>query len=866
MQTPVKEGRKDAMKHKEQATPNYSLRQARELQGWSQGYVAEQISAPGSYYVSRWECGTASPSPYYREKLCALFGKNAHELGLLQHQEVSEAFESQEPSVPIRLLPLWNIPYRRNLFFTGREDILTCLHTTLHTSKVVALTQALAISGLGGIGKTQAAVEYAYRFRTTYRAILWARAETRDVLVSDFVILAGLLNLPQKHEQEQGRLVEAVKKWLNEHSNWLLVLDNVEDLPIVEDFIPSGSSGHVILTTRAQSTGIFAQRIDLEKMTSDEGAFLLLRRAKLIAHNASLENALPADRLLAQHISELLGGLPLALDQAGAYIEEVGCSLSDYFDRYQSHHAQLLALRNMRGEVQGDHPQSVSATLSLCFEKIERAHPAAAELLNLCAFLHPDTIPEDLITQGLPDLGPVLQPVAADFFKLDAALAELRRYSLLRRNPDTKTLSVHRLVQAVLKDRMDEDTHRQWAERTVRVVNRVFPDVSQTFPDFEEVTIWLKCQQYLPHAYVCVELIQQQHMTFPEAARLLNDVGCCLRARVQYAQAEPLFQRALVIREQALGVEHPAVAQSLTSLAQLYVDTGRYDQAQSLYQRAVTIYESRGGLTHPDMAQSLNSLALVYYEQGKYEQAEPLYQRALSIYEQALGPHHPYVAVGLNHLALLYWTQGKYEQAEPLYQRALSIYEQVFGPDHPSLASIVNNLARLYHAQGKYEQAESLHYRALTIREKILGPEHPDVAHTLNGLALLYTAQGRYEQAESTFQRGLTIREQTLGSEHPYVARSLDGLALLYSAQGKYEQAEPLFQRALSIREKTLGPEHTDVANSLNNLAKLYQSLGQDSQAKPLLQRGLTICERRLGPEHPDTKSVRENYADLLRR
>ena len=196
--------------------------------------------------------------------------------------------------------------------------------------------------------------------------------------------------------------------------------------------------------------------------------------------------------------------------------------------------------------------------------------PAAVELLRLCAFLHPDAIPEEIITEGAPDLGPVLQSIASDPFNLNEAIGALLSFSFVHRDPAAKTLSIHRLVQAVLKDGdgMDESTQRMWAERTVRAVNRTFPNV--------EFTTWPCCQRYLPHAQVCAAYIEQWNMAFPEAARLLNQAGTYLRERAQYKQAEPLLTQALTIQENIVGPKHPDVAITLNNLAGLYQDQGKY--------------------------------------------------------------------------------------------------------------------------------------------------------------------------------------------------------------------------------------------------------------------------------------------------
>src|SRR6266566_5741270 len=188
-------------------------------------------------------------------------------------------------------VPTWNVPFRRNPFFTGREPIVTQVHSLLHAGKTAALSQPPAISGLGGIGKTQTAVEYAYRYREEYQYVLWVQANTQETLLSNFVALAKLLSLPEQDAREQQITVQALKQWLETHSGWLLIFDNADDLAIVQDYLPAGSTGHTLLTTRAQAMSGLARKIELDTMSPEEGATLLLRRASLLAPDAPLERA-----------------------------------------------------------------------------------------------------------------------------------------------------------------------------------------------------------------------------------------------------------------------------------------------------------------------------------------------------------------------------------------------------------------------------------------------------------------------------------------------------------------------------------------------------------------------------------------------
>ncbi len=750
---------------------------------------------------------------------------------------------------------IWNIPHERNPFFTGQEVILSSLREMLEKNIIAALTQPQAISGLGGIGKTQIAVEYAYRYRDEYRAVLWARADSRESLVQDFVVIATLLHLPEKDEQDQNIIVEAVIRWLDTHDQWLLILDNVDDVTLIRNVLPSEANGHILLTTRSQLLGTIAQNVKVEHMGLEDGTLFLLKRAGLLALNATLDQAVVApDRAAAEKLVQALDGLPLALDQAGAYINETGCGVSGYLERYRAQRARLL---KRRGTMVTDYPETVATTWSLSFEKVYEISPVATELLNFCAFLHPDAIPEELITEGAPYLSPKLQTLASDLIAFDEVMEALRAYSLIQRNPDTKTLSMHRLVQAVLIGNLNDEQQRQWAERAVRSVNQLFPSI--------EFASWPQCDRYLLHAQVCKALIDTWNFTFLEAARLLSAAGSYLYYRGRYAEAEPLFKRALAIREQQLGIDHPDTAASLNNLALLYRAQGKYAEAEPLFKRALAIREQQLGIDHPDTAASLNNLALLYQAQGKYAEAEPLFKRALAIYEQQLGIDHPDTATSLNNLAELYRDQGKYAEAEPLYKRALAICEQQLGIDHPDTATNLNNLALLYQAQGKYAEAEPLFKRSLAICEQQLGQDHPDTATNLNNLAGLYRAQGKYAEAEPLFKRSLAICEQQLGIDHPDTATSLDNLAGLYRAQGKYAEAEPLFKRSLAICEQQLGIDHPDTATSLNNLAGLYRAQGKYAEAEPLYKRALAICEQQLGIDHPGTATNLGNLAGLYR-
>src|SRR5260370_19932443 len=204
--------------------------------------------------VGKWERGIIIPTAHYRQQLTTLFGKSARELGLVGKDEI----------------PFWNVPYRRNLFFTGREDLLEHLHTALNAEKTAAFTHPQALSGLGGVGKTQIAIEYAYRYAHKYQTVVWMRADSAEVLTSDFAAIATLLNLPEKDEQAQSHRVTTLKSWFASRTRWLLAFDNVDDLSVVQDFLPVPCAGHILLTTRIRATTTLPPTIQFIPMPPDD--------------------------------------------------------------------------------------------------------------------------------------------------------------------------------------------------------------------------------------------------------------------------------------------------------------------------------------------------------------------------------------------------------------------------------------------------------------------------------------------------------------------------------------------------------------------------------------------------------------------
>jgi tetratricopeptide (TPR) repeat protein len=629
----------------------------------------------------------------------------------------------------------WNIP-QSTQFFTGRQDILDQLKTTLVSGGVSAITQRTqqtqVVRGMGGIGKTQTALEYARINRDDYKAGFWVVAGTRESIISGYVEIAKILDLPEKDAQDQGVTASAVKKYLEGAGGWLLVLDNVDDPSVAQEFIPKGGAGgHVIMTSRARAFDAIGKikPIEIDKMEPDEAVEFLLKRTS--------REGLVGDELLA--VNELaleLDYLPLALEQAGAYIFKIGLLFREYLNKYRKVGVKLFE----KGQPT-DYDMSVLTTWEMNFKAVEELSKVSADMLRVCAFYDSVAIPVEIFAQGAAMLGDNIATAnLGDNIELSEALANLEDFSLIGRDIYAKTFKIHRLVQAVTRDRMgDDEARRLWAGRAVRGLNDVFQSA--------EFEVWDKCERLIGHVVVCGKYIDELELEFNEAGRLLNNAGYYLNARGRYEESEPLFKRSLAICEKALGPEHPDTATSINNLAELYRAQGRYEESEPLYKRSLAISEKALGPEHPDTATSINNLAELYRAQGRYEESEPLYKRSLAICEKALGPEHPDTATSINNLAGLYYSQGRYEESEPLYKRSLAIREKALGPEHPDTATSINNLAFLYFTLKQYDKAEPLLIRSLAIREKTLGLAHPDTANALWGCANVSAALGRMDEA-----------------------------------------------------------------------------------------------------------------------
>lgn len=609
---------------------------------------------------------------------------------------------TSRPRFPGALPSIWNIPHRRNPNFTGREELLPSLHASLNCGDYAALTQAM--HGLGGVGKTQAAIEYAYRYAGEYDAVMWVPAEDSAVLASHFAGLANVIGL-QVDPADQSAAHTAVHRWLRENSRWLLIFDNAEAVNDIRQYLPQTGTGHVIITSRNPEWRRVAKPLAVQRFAPDEAiAFLLARAGKTGQHN---EEARAAATL-----AEELGGLALALEQAAAYVETHGLSLVEYLRLFRAHREEVLSR-----EVPPDYPHTMETVWALSFDAVTKDSPAAVELLTLLAHFAPDDVPLTLIRSGTHVLPQTLSAAAEDELALRNAVRALRRHSLIEVADDA--ISVHRIVQAATRRSLNEPERRRWAEIAIGVIHAALPK------DPEDVSTWSDLSRLSPHVGTAAQHCETEGAGLEHAATCLSIVGGYLSIR------------------------------------------GAYDSATLYLERAVQIDEARFGTEHPRVAIRLNNLGTVQQASGDLLKARANFERALKIDEDALGPDHPTIVKRINNLGLVIAQLGDPVAARPYIQRAVEMAPSAFGPGHPHVAKTVNSLGKIQYALGDMAGARKSFEQALAINEVALGRGHYEVALNLNNLAATLEAFGDKSGARSHYDRALQILLELFGEEHP---------------------------------------------------------------------------------------------------
>jgi tetratricopeptide (TPR) repeat protein len=456
---------------------------------------------------------------------------------------------------------------------------------------------------------------------------------------------------------------------LGRRDRWLLVYDNAVHPKHLASYQPSSGGGHVLVTTRTRAFGGVATRLEVGVFGQEESAAFLQRRTA------------SSDRAAAEALAGELGELPLALEQAAAFMEQTGLGLGEYLELYRRDREALLA----KGEPVA-YGATVDATFRLAIQRIAERSQAAVELVELCGFLAPEVIPHELLRAD-PELPPALGQVVADEVAYAEAVGVLHGFSLLER--DQAGLRVHRLVQAVTRHRLTPEEQMGWAAPVVKLVLTGWPGESWL------PAAWSWCGQLLPHALAAATHAKELATARESTGALLNEVGQYLAGREELVAARATLESALAIEEAAYGPDHPRVAVTLGNLGIVLRRLGQLPQARAHHERALAIEEAAYGPDHPEVAATLSNLGVVLRELGELPQARARLERALAIEEAAYGPDHPEVARTLGNLGIVLRELGELQDARAHQQRALAIKEAAYGPDHPQVAVTLHNLGNV---------------------------------------------------------------------------------------------------------------------------------------------------------------------------
>jgi tetratricopeptide (TPR) repeat protein len=764
--------------------------------------------------------------------------------------------------------PIFNVDYSCTMFFTGYDHILTSIRATFQNWEALNpddLNGVQTITGMGGIGKTRLAVEYSHRFRNDYTVIHWIAADRLEALDVGYIALAKSLGLPEAEQDDPKQIVAAALNWLSSNTGWLLIFDNVDDYVIhnkkstekvdvyctLKERLPKKICGHVLITSRQVTTNSFFRVVQMPCMDAETGALFLLRRSRMIDTTSSLSYAPKEDVETAKELVKEMGGLPLAIDQAGGHISYEDLNLKEYQEMYMECREELW---NERGDETDPsstlHTSPVFITFTTSFRKIETDHHAE-RLLKLCAVLHPDKIPTDMLTVGAQYLYP---GTAMPRRTMQKAIYTLRQYSLILLSRDNTTITIHPLVQEILLTLMKDSlpTIRELVYTAIRMVDTSFPLVD--YGTLSSATI------YLPHAEVCsrnvakyslvdqLSEIQRTPQILPITAHLLYFLGSYFYYIGQYTRAEEQYRFSKTILEKVESSELETQTLQISvirALAQAYWRTGRYKESSPIYQQALRIAEGLYGQDSREVALTLHQYARVLGEQGKYEECNTLFERTLHIWrESAESDKVKMLARSEHEFARLLGVQGFHQRAEELSSGALEVFkhQDIAGPSHPTTASILRALIRIQMDQGRYDGAEEKLKWVQNIMEEGLGKNHIEVGTTCHELASVYHKQEKYEEAKNLYKKALDIYRSSLQEYdkgrttqgHPDTVATLSGLASVYRAQGKFDEAVEMYQRALSICSSQLTAEHVGAIAVRKGFAELLRQMGRDEEAKKL--------------------------------
>ncbi|KID73289.1 Kinesin light chain 1 [Metarhizium brunneum] len=650
------------------------------------------------------------------------------------------------------------VPFGRNQSFVGRETILSKLLGRIWPGTNKDDCQRTAVEGLGGIGKTQIALEAVYRVHEEHPdcSIFWVPAVDVNTFENAYHDIGKHMKIKGINE-ENADIKRLVKTALSDDSigSWLLVVDNADDITLLfgvtrlSDYLPFSRKGSILFTTRNHEAAVKlvvhkSGIVPVPEMDRSE-AFDLLRKG--------LNESQRSDTKSTERLLDFLAYLPLAIRQASAYMDKNQILTSEYLELCESEREDMIDL--LGRDFDDPHrykeiPNPVATTWLISFHHISRHNPLAAEYLKFISLLAEKDIPKSLL------------PTARKIKALEA-IGTLKAYAFITQREGRDSFDMHRLVRLAMQNWLENKGLESYVSSAIQRLDQAFP-----FPKHKNRDMWMK---YLPHAQAALEF--REHLEGGKVdASLLFNVAESYYLLGQYQKAKQLHQQSLQLREKVLGKEHPSTLSSMNNLANMLSILEKDKEAEQMYYQTLQLREKVLGKEHPSTLDSMNNLAGVLLDLGKYKEAEKMYCQTLRLYEKVLGKEHPSTLSSMNNLALMFRNIGKYEEAEQMHWQTLRLYEKVLGKDHPNTLTSMMNVAIVLSKTGKYEEAEQIHWQTLQLREKVLGKDHPDTLFSMKNVANTLLNLEKYEAAEQIYRQILQLKEKVLGKDHPSTRRS----------------------------------------------------------------------------------------------
>jgi len=727
------------------------------------------------------------PDPQVRQDAAA--GRDAYTAGLYQAVVNFPPGGQPEPAVPQRV---WGDVPARNLGFTGREELLAAVRQALAAADR-AVVQALR--GMGGVGKTQLAIEYAHRYAPHYDVVWWIAAERPELIGGQFAALAAALGCTQPGADD-ATVRRAVLGELRGRERWLLVFDNAARSADITGWLPGGS-GHVLVTSRAGGWDEVAGSVEVDVLSRGESIALLGRRVPGL------------DEADAGQVAAAVGDLPLALAQAAGYMAPAGITPAGYVRLVEARAAEILD----HGRP-ASYPLSLAAVTQLAVDQLEATNQAAAQTVRICAFLAPEPVPAAWFTNAAGQLPTPLGKAAADPLAWGRTLGLISGQALAR--IDQQGLLMHRLTQAIVRTRLSP-------AQTAAVRGQAAALLIASHPGDQQLpSSWPGWARLLPHLLALDPGASTSalHGLADNAAWYLINRGMARDAR---DLAGSLYESRLTQD----GPNHQRTLDSASTLASVLSETGRHSEGRDLDEDVLARRRQVLGEDHPDTLSSANNLAVDLTGLGEHEAARDLDEDVLARRRRVFGEDHPDTLSSANNLAVDLRDLGEDEAARDLDEDVLARRRRVLGEDHPDTLSSASNLAADLRELGDPGAARDLDEDTLARRRRVLGEDHPDTLSSASNLAADLTELGDPGAARDLDEDTLARRRRVLGEDHPDTLSSASNLAVDLSELGEHEAARDLNEDTLARRRRVLGEQHPDTLRTARNLATDLSRLGR---------------------------------------